>query len=315
MELSSNFFGAFIMTFERPEIILKTIRDLRSQTFPPEYILIVDNSESFDTQDVLKNLLSPSLEYHRVGYNSGPAGAARVGLSKVSEKGFQWIYWGDDDNPPGNPQVFEYFFERIKKLEKLNVNLGIYGGKGGNINKLTGRIRSLQNRDLLNKETVEVDMVAGGQTMLVKSSVIGKCILPEERLFFGFEELDFCLKVKASGFKIYADAFSWYKIRLSAGNNSLKYRPVGSSFGNEERLIRDYYSTRNFISILKKHRLYLPLSFQLVKSMTKMFLGFKFGTSYGRKNLFLQMKAVRDFLKDDFSFKEIPTKSWKEFQN
>src|SRR5690606_14963173 len=116
MELPQKFFGAFIMTFERPEIILTTIRNLRSQTFPPEYILIIDNSASFDTQEVLKRLLSPYLEYHRIGYNSGPAGAAKVGLSKVSEKGFHWIYWGDDDNPPTNPQVFEFFFNRIKKM-------------------------------------------------------------------------------------------------------------------------------------------------------------------------------------------------------
>ena len=134
------------MTFERPEILLKSIRNLQSQTFPPEYILIVDNSASYDTQNALKEFISPSLEYYRVGYNSGPAGGASMGLIKVAEKGYQWIYWGDDDNPPRNPQVFQDLFSRIRKLEEQQVNLGIYGGKGGTINKLTGRIRSCEKQ-------------------------------------------------------------------------------------------------------------------------------------------------------------------------
>ena len=66
----------------------------------------------------------------------------------------------------------------------------------------------MKNKDLLNKDAVEVDMVAGGQTMLVKAVVIRKHILPEERLFFGFEDLDFSLKVRAAGFKIFVDAKS-----------------------------------------------------------------------------------------------------------
>jgi len=308
IELPQNFFGAFIMTFERPEILLKSIRNLQSQTFPPEYILIVDNSASYDTQNALKEFISPSLEYYRVGYNSGPAGGASMGLIKVAEKGYQWIYWGDDDNPPRNPQVFQDLFSRIRKLEEQQVNLGIYGGKGGTINKLTGRIRSLKNKDLLNKDAVEVDMVAGGQTMLVKAVVIRKHILPEERLFFGFEDLDFSLKVRAAGFKIFVDAKSWLKARLEFQNSGHNYRPVDSSFGNEKKLIRDYYSNRNLLYILLKNKLYFPLSFQLLKSFAKMFWGFKFSGSYGKKNFFFQKKAIQDFFKKDFSFKETPNK-------
>ncbi len=307
-ELPRNFFGAFIMTFERPEILLRSIRNLQSQTFPPEYILIVDNSASYDTRDALKELISPSLEYYRVGYNSGPAGGASLGLTKVAEKGYQWIYWGDDDNPPRNPQVFQELFSRIRKLEEDQVNLGIYGGKGGTFNKFTGRIRSLKNKDLGTQDAVEVDMVAGGQIMLVKAEVIQQNILPEERLFFGFEDLDFSLKVRAAGYEIFVDARSWLEARLEFQNSGNNYRPVDSSFGNEKKLLRDYYSNRNLLYILHKNKLYFPLSFQLLKSFAKMFWGFKISSSYGKKNFFFQKKAIQDFFKKDFSFKETPGK-------
>lgn len=308
MELPPKFFGAFIMTFERPETLLRSVENLQSQTIPPEYILIIDNSASFDTYKALEKLLSPSLEYFRVGYNSGPAGGASMGLSRVAAKGYQWIYWGDDDNPPRDPKVFENFFIRIRKLEEEKVNLGIYGGKGGAINNLTGRIKSLRNLDLLDKDAVEVDMVAGGQTMLVKGDVIKDNLLPEERLFFGFEDLDFSLKVRAAGYKIFVDAKSWHKARLDFQNSGNNYRPVGSSFGDEKKLLRDYYSNRNFLYILQKNKMFFPLSFQLLKSMIKMVWGFKYGGSYGRKNLFFQKKAIQDFFKKDFSYRETPSK-------
>ena len=73
-------FAAFVMTYERPEVLLKTIQNLREQTFPPELILIVDNSISRTTEILLNKHKFSNLEYFKVGYNSGPAGASKIGL-------------------------------------------------------------------------------------------------------------------------------------------------------------------------------------------------------------------------------------------
>src|SRR5690606_13614927 len=112
-------FAAFIMTYERPEILLKTIGKLEQQILPPSYILIIDNSDSNETEIALQPIIGQEkIGYFKVGYNSGPAGAAKIGLKKLMRLGYQWIFWGDDDNPPRDNQVFLNMFLKIEELQE-----------------------------------------------------------------------------------------------------------------------------------------------------------------------------------------------------
>lgn len=297
----TGYFGAFIMTFERPEILLKSIKDLQAQTFPPEYILIIDNSQSHTTQDAIEELSDPRVGYHRVGYNSGPAGAASIGLQKLTDRGFKWIYWGDDDNPPKHKFIFENFFSKIKELStENNSEVGVFGGRGGNLNKVTGRISSLTNSQLQKADVIEVDLVPGGHSMLVNAEVVKQKVFPEEKLFFGFEELDFCLKVQKKGFKIVVDSEDWRKENSDAGNTAANFKWKSSSFGNPSLLWRNYYSTRNLLYIYSKNFYYFPFLFLLFKSIFKSAAGFRYGVDYGRKNLSTQWKAIFHFFAGRF---------------
>ena len=294
-------FAAFIMTYERPEVLQKTIAKLQNQSLPPELILVVDNSDTTRTEELVISLNSENIEYFRVGYNAGPAGAAKIGLQTLTAKGFDWIYWGDDDDPPRDVQVFQQLFEGVTGLTNRGVKLGIFGGKGGSLNKWTGRISSLSNRELQEASFVEVDSVPGGQDMLVNSEVIKAGILPDEKLFFGFEEFDFCLKVKSAGFSIYIDAANWLETRRNSGLTAKAYRWRGRSFGNKEYLQREFYSTRNLLEIFYRHRYYSAFLFFMLKSVVKMFLGFRFGSSYGKKMFRTEFFAIRAFFQQDFS--------------
>lgn len=297
----NKFFGAFIMTYERTEILKESIENLKSQSFPPEVILIVDNSESHTTENFINGLNDSIIQYYRVGYNSGPAGAAKIGLAKLAEQRYQWIYWGDDDNPPVNQTFFEHLF---KKIERNSANskypIGIIGGRGGNLNRFTGRIRTLSNRQLQKGPLIEVDCVAGGHTMLVNALVVQNNVLPEEKLFFGFEELDFCLRVQENGFKVVTDTEEWLKSHFRLGNLSPSYRWRGSSFGNPEALWRSYYSSRNLLFLFKDHFFPIPLFILFFKTIFKSFAGYRYGMSYGKKNFLIQWQAISDFLKGNF---------------
>jgi len=281
-------------------VLLKTIDNLREQTFPPELILIIDNSISRKTEILLKKQSLNNLEYIRVGYNSGPAGASKIGLEKLTELGYDWIYWGDDDNTPRDNSVFENLFEGIKELQDKRVNLGIFGGKGGHFNKFNGRIQSLSNKELKESKYVEVDSVPGGHTMLVNSEVIKAGALPDEKLFFGFEEFDFCLKVKNKGFKNYVDTQSWLNVRKKSNLVQDNYRWTGKSFGSEENLKREFYSVRNLLSIFFKNGFIFPFLILIFKIFGKMFLGFWYGTNYGNKMFRIQFLALRAFFLKEF---------------
>lgn len=287
------------MTYERSNLILDTILKLKSQVFKPELILIIDNSESNLSKDLILKQGFNDVIYHQMGYNSGPAGAAAYGLKELARLGYEWIYWGDDDNPPRDENVFSNLFSGIEELLNNNVRLGIIGEKGGKFNSISGRIRSLSNPELKLKKYVEVDSIPGGHGMIVNSEVIKNGILPDAELFFGFEEFDFCLKVKRKDYKLIIDAAKWYKIRVSA-NKDQTYQWRHSNLGEDNLLIREYYSTRNLLKIFYTHQLYIPFLILLLKSFGKMIYGFRFGTRYGMKMLHFQTIALRDFFKNSF---------------
>lgn len=288
------------MTYERPDILRETVKKLREQTFPPAYIVVIDNSKSQRTAEVVNELKGFDLDYHRVGHNSGPAGAAKRGLELLMSKGYDWIYWGDDDDPPENRFIFEIFFQKIKDAEENKPPVGVFGGRGGYFNKVTGRIKSLSNADLKKTKVVAVDTVPGGHSMLVKAEVVKQGVLPYEKLFFAFEDFDFCLKLKKAGYAALVDTEYWLKDNYRHGNFSENYRWKGTSFGSRESFWRDYYSTRNLLYIFLRERYFSAFAVHFFKTLIKAFFGFRFGWKYGRKNLQIQWLALIDFIMGRF---------------
>ena len=180
-------FAGFIMTYERETILNDTIQAIFSQTLSPEKILIVDNSATHKTEELIKTLNNPKVIYHRVGYNSGPAGAAAIGLQILANEGYDWIYWGDDDDPP----VFNTTFEILLKTALTDLKCGCVGVVGQFFNRKSGFIKRVLDEQLQSQGTLEVDTIAGGMSKIVNGSMIlNLSILPEEKLFFSFEDLD-----------------------------------------------------------------------------------------------------------------------------
>jgi len=69
---------------------------------------------------------------------------------------------------------------------------------------------------------IEVDYVAGGMCMLVSGEVAREKIAPDVSLFFGFEELDFCLRVSRKGYSILVDCKLFLEAR--AFHNRKNYK-------------------------------------------------------------------------------------------
>lgn len=294
--IQSKHFAAFIITYNRSEILLDTIENVLNQTCQPDKILIVDNSSDGKTENLISEYANPLIEYLKVGYNSGPAGGSQIGLEKLSKEGYEWIYWGDDNNPPRDSSVFKRFFQCLDILENRGERVGMFCGKGGKLNRLTGRIRSLSNSELALGEIVPIDVVAGGQTLLVNAAMVKEGILPDSKLFFAFEDLDISLKAKSRNYKVYTDAKTWLAVRAKHDDTHPTYRPVSSSIGKNSKLNREFYSTRNLMKIFWRSGFRIASIFILLKSLTKAFYGFRFGFNYGTKNFKLQTSAIKQFL-------------------
>ncbi len=272
-------FGGFIITYNRPKIIIETIQKVFGQTYPPELLWVIDNSEDLKTDHAIASLLDSRVKYFRMGYNAGPAGAAGKGLELCAKDGADWIYWGDDNDPP----LPKDCFERLLNIGDTNPFCGVLGSVGQFFDRNKGKILRVQTRLLEKKKVLSLDYVAGSKNMIVSGEVARKGIGPNPELFFGFEELDFCLKVKRVGYEILVDTSLFLEARKSSNRLDFK-RPL---YKRKENLIREYYSLRNLLMISDTLTLN-KMKFELYKKwIAKSFYGFRFGLGYGSKNFYL----------------------------
>ena len=283
-------FAGFIITYERHEILLDTINKVFDQTYAPEKILIVDNSETEHTKNLIEGLKDPKIEYYRVGYNSGPAGGAYFGLKILSEQGYQWIYWGDDDDPPYFPDVFE----KLLKIASENPITGCVGAVGQFFDNKNGLLRRVSNEMLNGEGILEVNNIAGGMIKIVNSEIVVKhSVLPNASLFYGFEELEYDLQIQNVGYSLLVDKELFYRHRLFHNRVQLKKSVVKKT---EKQLARDYYSTRNMLFILKGNKLFSALCFTFLRINYKCVVAFQYGFRYGIMNFIYQVKAVLHFV-------------------
>lgn len=285
-------FSGFIITYNRSEILKETIEIVFKQSFCPEKLLIVDNSDDHLTKDLITELIDQKwpLEYIPTGFNAGPAGAASLGLKRLSEEGYDWIYWGDDDDPPKFPGVFE---------DLLNIGnnyplIGAIGSVGSRFNFRTGIMERFNDDEL--ESILEVNSIGGGHNLLINAHAIRMSnILPDVVLFYGFEEFDFLQRLKIQGFKILISGQSLYehrKLKNRLGPQKL-YNFLPKKINHS--LNRKYYSDRNLIYILF-YNLNKPLAGCMVifRILIKSIFGFFGGFKSGVYNFKISIIAIYD---------------------
>lgn len=286
----TTFFAAFIMTHKRVPDLEDTIKKIFNQTYPPHKVLIIDNDVNFSAKDILKKFPEHNIFYHALGYNSGPAGAARAGLEILSKEGYQWIAWMDDDDPP----IFDNTFEILLKIASANEKCGCVGTVGQYFNKKNGLMIRVSDTELNTTGKLAVDNIAGGMCKIVNANVCLKDkIYPDESLFYGFEELDFDIRMKNSGFLLLTDRELYKKHRIHFARTDLKRMRGGKK--ELSRLWREYYSTRNSLIILFKNKYLLAFCVSIFRHLSKILFGFSYGYQYGILNAKFIGKGIFHF--------------------
>ncbi|AGA78843.1 glycosyltransferase family 2 protein [Echinicola vietnamensis] len=283
--------AGFVITYNRPHTLLDTIGKVFSQSFPPQKLWIIDNSENEDTYRLLRTVKDDRLVYLKVGYNAGPAGGAKIGLKAVADAGFEWIYWGDDNDPPR----FDHAFERLIHLGELMPVKGLLGCVGHWFDVRKGIVKRTSDQSLNGKGHLEVNSIAGGMGFIVHSNVIHKGFTPDDRIFFGFEELEFCLRVAEAGFNIWVDKELFCAMRSKSNRMGMEVKLYKKK--DKERLWREYYSLRNLLYIAKRHGYHKMRVRLALKWSVKICYGFKYGLAYGKSNAYFILCAFIDHLK------------------
>lgn len=237
-------YEAFAVTYRRPETLERTLRIVLSQSRPPARVLVVDNDPAEGAIEVTKRLSKEGfrIDHRSLGGNKGPAGAAAAALSELHARGVEWALWLDDDDPPKQPDDLERLLGAVATAPQP---LAIVGAVGHRWSWKTGRIVRIPDADLV-PGPIEVDYVAGGCQPIINVPAAAAVGYPDARLFFGLEELEFCLRLRRAGYAIVVDGQLMRERRESAGRLNLKrpLMPLASAWASPWR---QYYSTRNYI--------------------------------------------------------------------
>ncbi len=290
MSLVSKYsFASFVITRNRPDTLVSTISTVLCQTLPPECILIVDNSEDDDTRQRVFGLQNKKILYHTVGYNAGPAGGAYWGLKLLFEKGYDWVLWIDDDDPPQFEDVFEKMFQIVEDNDSSM--LGMVGSVGERFDFRRAKILRLKDQDL--KGYLYVDTISGNMFPLVNRRVFEKGILPSKDFFFGFEDLGFSLAVKRSGFKIMISGELQYEHRKLANRLNLKKKQHHQR--SADSLWREYYSVRSITYILlHQEKKKMAVFISVFRNLCKSVFVFRYGFIYGKVASFMIIRGLFD---------------------
>ncbi len=214
---------------------IECIESVKKIDYPDYEIIVIDNgSEKFDA-DILEKKFSSEIGIIRNKENLGFAGGNNIGIRYALENGADFVLLLNNDTV-----VDKGFLSEMIRVASLDNRIGAVGPKiyfyseinkiwfaGGKINKILTKGEMIgygeidQGRYDTEKET---DFITGC-CLLVKREVFEKIGLLSEEYFVYYEDTDWCLRARKSGFKcVYAPkAEIWHKASIGLGLGSPAY--------------------------------------------------------------------------------------------
>lgn len=202
--------AAVVVTYNRFELVKKTINSLRNQTRKLDSIIIIDNnctdgtSEWLDTQDDLTVI-------HQE--NVGGSGGFWRGIKEAYERGYDWIWCMDDDVFPREECLsLSLTLSRRGGNEKTGIlcphrimNGKTFTGESKKVN-LSNPFKNtfdypLTAEDVDNNEYVDVEGMAF-EGPLIKREVVEKIGLPNKDLFILYDDTDYSYRAVLAGYRV-----------------------------------------------------------------------------------------------------------------
>jgi glycosyltransferase involved in cell wall biosynthesis len=242
-----------LVTFRRPAALCVTLKQLAEQTRRLDRLVVVDNDADPRVSAVVaeNDDAAGSVEYIAAPDNLGPAGGLALGTSQVlrSADDSDWIMFLDDDNPPRTADMFSEITAFAGEVLRQDPDMGGVGLIGARFDVRTGLSVRVTDQEL--RGPVQVEYVGGGQLPCFRAAAMRDVGLPDPRLFFGFDDLEYGLRLRAAGRQMYVNGELWHRERCTYGLIGIDRSPSRTikSLG-----WRDYYSTRNLVWILRSNR-------------------------------------------------------------
>lgn len=246
-----------LVTYRRPADLADMLQRLAEQDRQLDTLLVVDNDPDESARPVIEaarrapaGLGATRLTYLATASNLGPAGGIAAGMRQVLPHAGDddWVVPLDDDDPPPSHDLLAELERFAEHLREQHPDLGAVGMCGARFEP--GLARSVRVPDDELVGSVPSDWIGGNGYPFYSVRAIRSVGVFDDRLFFGFDDLEYGLRMSGAGFPIFAHGGLWRLHRTAVGRldmTGVPARTLGASSW------RRYYSLRNLIYILRKH--------------------------------------------------------------
>lgn len=199
---------AVVVTYNRFELVKKTINSLRNQTHKLDSIIIIDNSCTDGTSDWLDTQKDLTVIHQE---NVGGSGGFWRGIKEAYERGFDWIWSMDDDVFP-REDCLQKLLDLTKNIENVGIlcphrimNGKTFTGESKKVN-VTNPFKNtfdypLTTDDVENNEVVDIEGMAF-EGPLIKREVVEKIGLPNKDLFILYDDTDYSYRAVLAGYRV-----------------------------------------------------------------------------------------------------------------
>jgi GT2 family glycosyltransferase len=223
--------AAVVLTRNRVTSLRSTLGAISAQSRPVDEIVVVDNASTDETLAMLAEDF-PSVHVVSNASNAGAAGGRSRGMATAFERGFDLVWFVDDDTTP-EEQTLERTLESASRIP----NLGMLGQLGGTLQ--FGIIRHGRDHGPIASalDARDVDFVLTDGAVVTRAAYERVGVL-DERYFIMMEDVEYPLRVKRAG------------LVVARADLGLSFHHLGATTGGPggpSAPWRLYYQTRNHL--------------------------------------------------------------------
>lgn len=242
---------AVVVTFRRPDVVRHTVSTVTAQSCPPDTWTVVDNDPSEEAETWALQL--PNGRYVAAPENLGPAGGIAEGLRTVLRDAADddFVVLVDDDDPPPDRDALRWLLDLHESASAGGPVAGT-GLTGARFDARRGLVRRVLDHEL--GPVTDVDFIGGNQLPVYSVRAVRAVGVFDASLFFGCEELEYGLRLRAAGWRLVVGGPIVQFVRRLNQREQLGRRTAGHGLASWRR----YYSARNLVVVTRRYGGRLP---------------------------------------------------------
>jgi rhamnopyranosyl-N-acetylglucosaminyl-diphospho-decaprenol beta-1,3/1,4-galactofuranosyltransferase len=202
-----------VVTYNRAALLTRMLAGLAALERRPDAVIVVDNASTDHTATVLDAVSDLPLQVIRPEDNLGGAGGFHAGVAAAYEQGFDRIWLMDDDVVPAPDcldvllAVDEDCLMAVREdtsghlVEKAAVTFDLRNPL--RLKPKTAMVETTYGTRDAMPELVEIQVVAF-EGFMVRRRVVDAIGLPDPGYFIFYDDVDFALRARRAGWRIYA---------------------------------------------------------------------------------------------------------------